>query len=69
VSGGTDPLVALALGSAAVLVGIVQTPGLSHFFGCTPLGPVGWATALGSAVGATALSVLSDVTTPIARER
>lgn len=56
VSGGTDPLVALAaLGSAAVLVGIVQTPGISHFFGCTPLGPVGWATALGSAVGATAL--------------
>src|ERR687892_261615 len=56
VSGGTDPLVALpALGSAPVLVGIVQTPGISHFFGCTPLGPVGWATALGSAVGATAL--------------
>ncbi|EUA56507.1 cation transporting ATPase, family protein [Mycobacterium xenopi 4042] len=32
-------VVATALGSAAVLVGIVQTPGLSQFFGCTPLGP------------------------------
>ena len=33
---------ATALGSAGVLVAIVQTPGVSHFFGCTPLGPVAW---------------------------
>ncbi|MEV3972971.1 cation-translocating P-type ATPase [Streptomyces sp. NPDC050698] len=32
-----------ALGSAAVLAALVQTPGVSHFFGCTPLGPVAWA--------------------------
>jgi cation-transporting ATPase I len=32
-----------ALGSAAVLAALVQTPGVSHFFGCTPLGPAGWA--------------------------
>jgi cation-transporting ATPase I len=39
-----SPLVlATSLGSATVLVGIVQTPGLSHFFGCTPLGPIAWA--------------------------
>ncbi|MFI7018458.1 HAD-IC family P-type ATPase [Streptomyces sp. NPDC050164] len=39
-----SPLVwATALGSAAVLAALVQTPGVSHFFGCTPLGPVGWA--------------------------
>ncbi|HEV7451133.1 MAG TPA: cation-translocating P-type ATPase, partial [Pseudonocardiaceae bacterium] len=39
-----SPLVlATSLGSATVLVGIVQTPGLSHFFGCTPLGPLAWA--------------------------
>ncbi|CAL9632208.1 HAD-IC family P-type ATPase [Streptomyces sp. enrichment culture] len=31
-----------ALGSAAVLAALVQTPGVSHFFGCTPLGPVAW---------------------------
>ncbi|MEU1853817.1 cation-translocating P-type ATPase [Streptomyces sp. NPDC019990] len=36
-----SPLVwATALGSAAVLAALVQTPGVSHFFGCTPLGPV-----------------------------
>ncbi|MFF8034670.1 HAD-IC family P-type ATPase [Streptomyces sp. NPDC016626] len=38
-----SPLVwATALGSAAVLAALVQTPGVSHFFGCTPLGPVAW---------------------------
>lgn len=30
-----------ALGSAAFLLGITQTPVLSHFFGCRPLGPLG----------------------------
>ncbi|MFI5688018.1 HAD-IC family P-type ATPase [Streptomyces sp. NPDC051636] len=39
-----SPLVRVtALGSAAALVALVQTPGVSHFFGCTPLGPLGWA--------------------------
>jgi cation-transporting P-type ATPase I len=39
-----SPLVrATALGSAAALVALVETPGLSHLFGCTPLGPVAWA--------------------------
>ncbi|GAA2562636.1 MULTISPECIES: cation-translocating P-type ATPase [Streptomyces] len=38
-----SPLVwATALGSAAVLAALVQTPGVSHFFGCTPLGPLAW---------------------------
>ncbi|MDR3084626.1 MAG: cation-translocating P-type ATPase, partial [Streptomyces sp.] len=32
-----------ALGSAAVLVALVQTPGVSQALGCTPLGPVAWA--------------------------
>ena len=56
VTGGRDPIVALAaLGSAVALAGIIQTPGISQFFGCTPLGPLGWATAVSSSVGATAL--------------
>ncbi|HEY5832557.1 HAD-IC family P-type ATPase [Streptomyces sp.] len=40
-----SPLV-LATGavSTAALVGVVQTPGVSQFFGCTPLGPAAWAT-------------------------
>jgi cation-transporting P-type ATPase I len=54
-----SPLVlGTAVGSAAALVAIVQTPGVSHFFGCTPLGPVAWAGVLSSTGLATAASVL-----------
>jgi cation-transporting ATPase I len=54
-----SPLVlATAAGSAAALVGIVQTPGVSHFFGCTPLGPVAWAGVLASTAAATTGTVL-----------
>ncbi|MEU2613870.1 HAD-IC family P-type ATPase [Micromonospora sp. NPDC007271] len=53
-AGGTSPTVlASTAASIGVLVGVVQTPGLSQFFGCTPLGPVGWTIAAGSALGAT----------------
>ncbi|MFI9272103.1 HAD-IC family P-type ATPase [Kitasatospora sp. NPDC052896] len=39
-----SPLVLVTvLGSAAVLVGLIETPLVSQFFGCTPLGPVAWA--------------------------
>jgi cation-transporting ATPase I len=39
-----SPLILLtALGSALALAAIVETPGVSRFFGCTPLGPVAWA--------------------------
>jgi len=55
--GGRNPVVlATGVGSAAVLAGIIQTPGLSQFFGCTPLGPLAWATATGCATGATLLA-------------
>ncbi|MET8796910.1 cation-translocating P-type ATPase [Nocardia sp. NPDC004568] len=55
-----DPLVvATAVGSAAVLVTVVEIPGVSQFFGCTPLGPVAWAGVLTAVTGATALVVLS----------
>ncbi|RCV55499.1 cation-translocating P-type ATPase [Marinitenerispora sediminis] len=50
-AGGRDPLVVGAgLVSLAVLAFVVQTPGVSHFFGCRPLAPHGWAVALGTAV-------------------
>ncbi|SCG79346.1 ATPase, P-type (transporting), HAD superfamily, subfamily IC [Micromonospora echinaurantiaca] len=53
-AGGTSPAVlASTAASLGVLVGVVQTPGVSQFFGCTPLGPVGWTIATGSALGAT----------------
>ncbi|WEO93451.1 cation-translocating P-type ATPase [Streptomyces sp. FXJ1.172] len=35
-----------SLGSAAALVAVVQTPGVSRAFGCTPLGPLAWAGVL-----------------------
>jgi cation-transporting ATPase I len=55
-----SPLVtATAVGSAAVLVGIVQTPGVSQFFGCTPLGPVAWTGVIGATAGTTAVSLLA----------
>ncbi|MEH0985028.1 HAD-IC family P-type ATPase [Micromonospora sp. CPCC 205556] len=53
-AGGTSPMVlACSAVSLGVLVTVVQTPVVSHFFGCTPLGPVGWSIAAGSALGAT----------------
>jgi cation-transporting ATPase I len=59
VIGGSSPVVlASTLASAGVLVGIVQTPGVSHFFGCAPMGPVGWGIAVGSAAAATGASVM-----------
>lgn len=59
VVGGTSPVVlASTIVSAGALFGIVQTPGISQFFGCTPLGPVGWSIAAGSAAAATAASVI-----------
>jgi cation-transporting ATPase I len=47
VAGWRSPLVVGAsVLSAAALGAMVQTPGVSQFFGCRPMGPVGWATAL-----------------------
>ncbi|OEV30503.1 ATPase [Streptomyces nanshensis] len=45
VAGRRDsPLVlGTVISTAAVLVALVQTPAVSRFFGCTPLGPVAWA--------------------------
>jgi magnesium-transporting ATPase (P-type) len=57
VSGGMSrPVVLTSIASAAVLAGVVQTPGLSGFFGCKPLGPIGWTTAIGASAIATAAS-------------
>ena len=49
------PLVVLtAGGSLAVMGTLISIPGVSQLLGCTPLGPIGWAQALGSAGVATA---------------
>ncbi|GAB3324406.1 cation-translocating P-type ATPase [Geodermatophilus aquaeductus] len=54
-AGRRSPLVlATAAGSLAALAVVVQTPGLSRFFGCTPLDPLAWLVVLGWAAAGTA---------------
>ncbi|WP_406277769.1 cation-translocating P-type ATPase [Nocardia sp. NBC_00881] len=54
-SGYRSPLVWITTAaSGAVLAAVVMTPGLGTYFGCRPLGPAGWTTAMTSAAAATA---------------
>ncbi|PWW24037.1 cation-transporting ATPase I [Geodermatophilus normandii] len=54
-AGRRSPLVLVtAAGSLAALAAVVQTPGLSRFFGCTPLDPLAWVVVLGWAAAGTA---------------
>jgi magnesium-transporting ATPase (P-type) len=53
VGGRSRSIVISSLGSMAALAAVVQTPLLSQFFGCTPLGPIAWGIALSTAAGAT----------------
>jgi cation-transporting ATPase I len=56
--GGRSPQVLAATAvSVVALVVVVETPGVSQFFGCRPLGPVGWSIAVGASAGATGASV------------
>jgi magnesium-transporting ATPase (P-type) len=49
-----DPLVVLtAVGSLGAMGTLITIPGVSQLLGCTPLGPLGWAQALGTATVAT----------------
>jgi cation-transporting P-type ATPase I len=51
--GVRQPLVlATGLGSAGLLAAAVQTPGISHFLGCRPLGPLDWIQAVTASVAA-----------------
>lgn len=52
-------VVATAAGSLAALAGVISVPGLSQFLGCTPLGPIAWAQALGPAAAATAAAAIA----------
>ncbi len=57
------PLVVLtALGSLAAMGTLISIPVVSQLLGCTPLGPLGWAQALGTAAAATvAIAILNRV--------
>ncbi|MEU6037350.1 cation-translocating P-type ATPase [Actinomadura sp. NPDC047616] len=50
-------VLATCAASVLVLAVVIETPGLSHFFGSVPLGPGAWAVVLGSAAVAAAVSV------------
>jgi len=57
--GGRSPaVVAGSVVSLGILVAVVQTPGISQFFGCVPIGPVGWTIASASSLAGTAGSRL-----------
>ena len=56
-SGGySRPVVLTSVASAGALAMLVQTPGISHFFGCRPLGPISWTAAIGATAAAMALT-------------
>jgi cation-transporting P-type ATPase I len=58
VRGRTPLVVAAVVGSGALLLAIVQVPGVNRFFGCRALLPHQWAVALGSAGAATVAALL-----------
>jgi cation-transporting ATPase I len=60
--GLSRPVVLTSLASAGALFTLIQTPGVSHFFGCRPLGPIAWSTAIGASALATALAPAIDRT-------
>lgn len=59
VSDRSPVVIATSLGSMAALAAVIQTPVISQFFGCRPLGPIAWGTVLLSAGTATAAAVIA----------
>ncbi len=49
------PVILTTVASAGALSLLISTPGISHFFGCRPMGPIAWSTAIGASVAATLL--------------
>ena len=67
--GGRDPTVLIAgLASTAVLLVVVETPGLSQFFGSRPLGPIALAQAVTASSVATGVAVVGPRLVDWARE-
>lgn len=65
-----DPLVvATAVGSLGVMGTLITIPGVSQLLGCTPIGPLGWAQALGTATVATLGAAVVPGCGPVCRSR
>jgi hypothetical protein len=57
--GGRDPTVlAAGLGSAGLLFALVETPGVSQFFGSRPVGPIALGQAVTVSVAATGVAII-----------
>lgn len=67
--GYSRPVITTSVLSSALLAGIVQTPGVSQFFGCQPLSPIGWGIAFGASVFATGLAVSFPQMTSVVAQR
>lgn len=50
--------------SMAALAAVIETPGVSQFFGCTPLGPAAWTIVLASTASATVGAALASRLSP-----
>jgi cation-transporting ATPase I len=59
--GWRSPLVvATTLASVGVLLLVVETPGVSQLFGCTPIGPFAWTVVIGSSAAGTGAAALAQ---------
>lgn len=65
----TRAVLAASLGSAGLMLATVETPGVSHLFGCRPIGPIGLGIAAVSSALATGASLLAPPLVERARER
>ena len=54
-----------SVASAGALVVVVNTPGVSQFFGCTPLGPAAWGIVLACSATATLASAAAPRVLPV----
>jgi len=67
--GGRDPTVlAAGLGSTGLLLALVETPGVSQFFGSRPLGPIALGQAVAASAAATGIAVVGPKLVDWARE-
>ncbi|MFO7565759.1 MAG: HAD-IC family P-type ATPase [Enhygromyxa sp.] len=68
--GGRDPTVlAAGLGSTGLLLALVETPGLSQFFGSRPLGPIALGHAIAASTAATGVAVAGPWLVDWARDK
>jgi cation-transporting ATPase I len=52
----TRPILLTAILSTVILAAVIEIPGVSQFFGCTPLGPTAWAVVIASVTAAIVLA-------------